>query len=175
MAIFEPLQKTYEDIVNRKCEGGVDSINKDLFIDIYTEAREKSFRPSVIQAGFKATDLVPLNSKEIYKRLSQRQEENSSDTQESELLESLAFKTFKTSRQLRDQIQLLKTTHQSLTTELRLRKLEKGFVTLEADNILLNQQNRLLFSENRVRKIKFSSRRLISNNDRLITKEAALI
>ena len=138
VSIFGPLQKAYGDIVNRKCEGGVDSINKDLFIDIYTEAREKSFRLSVIQARFKVTDLVSLNPEEVYKRLPQGQEEDSSDTQEPELPEPLAPKTPKTSRQLRDQIQLLKTTHQSPTTELRLRKLEKGFATLEADNILLN-------------------------------------
>lgn len=176
MACLGPLQKAYGDLVNRKSENGVDSINKGLFIDLYTEAREQTFRPKVIQAGFKATDLVPFNPQEVYKRLSQRQKDHSGTIPEPELPgERLSPKTPKTSQQLRDQIQLRKIIHQSPTTELRLRKPEKGFAQLQADNILLNQQNRLLFSENRVRKIKSSSRRLISNDGRLMTKEAALI
>ena len=137
--IFESLQKIYEDIVNRKCENKIDFINKDLFINIYTKAREKSFRLSVIQARFKVIDLVLLNSKEIYKRLFQGQKEDSFNTQELELLESLTSKTLKTSRQLRNQIQLLRTIYQSLIIELRLRKLEKEFIILETNNILLNQ------------------------------------
>ncbi len=70
VAIFGPLQKAYDNLVNRKCELGVDSINKNLFINLYTKVREYLFRPKVIKAGFKATGLVLFDPQEVYKRLS---------------------------------------------------------------------------------------------------------
>ena len=169
IAIFGSLQKAYGDLVTQKCENGVDSINKDLFISLYIEAREHTFRPTVIQAGFRATGLIPLDPQQVFKRLPQ--EERSTTP---ELLPKLlpdSSKTPKTAQQVRHQIEQFGT--RSGRSPL-LRKLEKGFAKVYADNILLNQQNRLLFSENRVRKLrKSTSKRLLSNDGRLMTKESA--
>ena len=73
------------------------------------------------------------------------------------------------------QIELLETLRDILTIEIRLRKLKKRFAKIYANNILLSQQNKLLFAKNRIRKIsKFKFYRLISSDDRLITKKVAL-
>ena len=127
--------------------------NKDLFINLYTEAREHAYGPKVIQTGFKITGLVPLNAQEVCKRLPQ---EDRSTTPEPELPElgRPSPKTPKNTQQLPLQIDLLGTVNQNPTSETRLCKFEKVFVKLHADNVLLNQQNLLLFSENRARKIR---------------------
>lgn len=96
-------------------------------------------------------------------------------------LESLAWSLSKppatpaTTDQMKLQIELLEALRGTPTTEIRLRKLEKWFAKIYANNILLSQQNKLLFAENRIRKIsKSKSHRLISSDGRLMTKEAAL-
>ena len=72
VAIFEPLQKIYDDLVSQESEAGIDSINKDIFINLYTEAREKAFTSNVIKAEFKATGLVSFNPQKVLKRFPDR-------------------------------------------------------------------------------------------------------
>lgn len=57
------------------------------------------------------------------------------------------------------------------------KKLEKGFASLEAQIAILTQQNRQLFAENRIckRSTSSKSRRLVSTEGRLLTKEDALL
>ena len=70
IVIFGFLQKIYGDLVNQKSELGVDFINKNLFINFYTEIREYIFRFTIIKIGFKIINLIFLNFEKIYKRLS---------------------------------------------------------------------------------------------------------
>ena len=106
VAIFEPLQKIYDDLVSQESEAGIDSINKDIFINLYTEAREKAFTPNVIKAGFKATGLVPFNPQEVLKRFPDR-----AITPEAQQLDANPRPTSKTpttNEQARREIELLK-------------------------------------------------------------------
>ena len=177
VAIFESLQKLYDDLITQKSETNIQLVNKNLFINLYTQAREKSFRPEIIKIDFSVTDLVSKDSKEIYKRLSQMTRVNTFEPQLKSLAslsKSLAISAI--TNQIKLQIELLETLRDTSTIEIRLRKLEKEFAKIYANNILLSQQNKLLFAKNRIRKIsKSKSHRLISNNSRLMTKKVALL
>ena len=131
--IFESLQKIYDDLVSQESEVGIDSINKDIFINLYTEAREKTFISNVIKAGFKATGLVSFNSQKVLKRFPNRA--ITSEAQQLDANPRSTSKTLITNEQARREIELLKSQCTSLSL-LRLSKLERDFIKIYVSNTI---------------------------------------
>lgn len=174
VAIFGPLQKKYEDFINKKCESNIKFINKNLFINLYTETREQTFRPTIIKIEFRTIELILLNPQKIYKRFFQKSQKDHFTTSRPKFFKSKRFssKIFVTIQQIRIFLDIIT---QNPLSQLRLIKLKKKIFKLYTDNVFLNQQNRLLFNKNRIKKIKFIFKKLIFNNDRLLIKKTSLI
>jgi len=69
---FAVLKRSYGRRVAEYTQLGIDSIEKDDFLDIFPEARADSFKESIIQSAFAATGLVPLDPDRVLSKLNIR-------------------------------------------------------------------------------------------------------
>jgi hypothetical protein len=66
------LKRSYGTRVAEYTRLGIDSIEKDDFLDIFPAARDDSFKESIIQSAFVATGLVPLDPDRVLSKLNIR-------------------------------------------------------------------------------------------------------
>lgn len=69
---FAVLKHSYGRRVAEYTRLGIDSIEKDDFLDIFPAARNDSFKESIIQSAFAATGLVPLDPDRVLSKLNIR-------------------------------------------------------------------------------------------------------
>lgn len=69
---FAVLKRSYGRRVAEYTRLGIDSIEKDDFLDIFPAARDDSFKESIIQSAFTATGLVPLDPDRVLSKLNIR-------------------------------------------------------------------------------------------------------
>jgi hypothetical protein len=69
---FAVLKRSYGTRVAEYTRLGIDSIEKDDFLDIFPAARDDSFKESIIQSAFAATGLVPLDPDRVLSKLNIR-------------------------------------------------------------------------------------------------------
>jgi hypothetical protein len=61
IGVFGPLKAAYREEVERLYRGGADTVGKQHFTSLYGPARERSFTPRNIKAGWSAAGLQPFN------------------------------------------------------------------------------------------------------------------
>jgi hypothetical protein len=61
IGVFSPLKVAYREEVERLYRGGANIIRKEHFTALYSPAREKSFTPKNIKAGWNKAGLYPFN------------------------------------------------------------------------------------------------------------------
>ncbi|KAJ5337526.1 zinc finger protein [Penicillium brevicompactum] len=69
---FAVLKRSYGRRVAEYTRLGIDSIEKDDFLDIFPAARNDSFKESIVQSAFAATGLVPLDPDRVLSKLNIR-------------------------------------------------------------------------------------------------------
>lgn len=69
VSCFSVLKQSYGTAVQEQMRAGINHVDKDDFLDLYLQARAKTYTLSTIQSGFKATSLVPFNPDEVLSRL----------------------------------------------------------------------------------------------------------
>lgn len=69
---FAVLKRSYGRRVAEYTRLGIDSIEKDDFLNIFPAARDDSFKESIIQSAFAATGLVPLDPDWVLSKLNIR-------------------------------------------------------------------------------------------------------
>jgi hypothetical protein len=72
VSVFAPLKSAYRDQVEILERGGVNTVGKQHFTSLYWPARERSFTPKNIRAGFVACGLFPstlTKYSEVYRSL----------------------------------------------------------------------------------------------------------
>jgi hypothetical protein len=69
---FAVLKRSYGSRVAEYTRLGIDSIEKDDFLDIFPAARDHSFKEAIIQSAFAATGLVPLDPDRVLSKLNIR-------------------------------------------------------------------------------------------------------
>jgi hypothetical protein len=69
---FAVLKRSYGTRVAEYTRLGIDSIEKDDFLDIFPAARDDSFKELIIQNAFAATGLVPLDPDPVLSKLNIR-------------------------------------------------------------------------------------------------------
>lgn len=66
---FSILKKAYRGLIGEEMRNGVNSIDKDDFLQIYPIARKTTFKASTIQNSFRGAGLVPLNADHVLEKL----------------------------------------------------------------------------------------------------------
>lgn len=66
---FAVLKRVYGALVMEEMRLGVNSIDKDDFIQLYPTAREAAFKAQTIQNSFKDAGLVPLDANHVLEKL----------------------------------------------------------------------------------------------------------
>jgi hypothetical protein len=66
---FPVLKKAYRGLIGEEMRNGVNSIDKDDFLQIYPIARKATFKASTIQNSFRGAGLVPLNANHVLEKL----------------------------------------------------------------------------------------------------------
>lgn len=66
---FSVLKKAYGGLIGEEMRNGVNSIDKDDFLQIYPIARKATFKASTIQNSFRGAGLVPLDANHVLEKL----------------------------------------------------------------------------------------------------------
>jgi hypothetical protein len=66
---FAVLKRSYGNRVTGYTQLGINSIEKDDFIDIFSKARGDAFKETIIRSAFAATGLVPFDPDRVLSRL----------------------------------------------------------------------------------------------------------
>jgi hypothetical protein len=66
---FSILKKAYGGLIREEMRNGVNSIDKDDFLQIYSIARKATFKASTIQNSFRGAGLVPLDANHVLEKL----------------------------------------------------------------------------------------------------------
>ena len=66
---FSILKKAYRRLIGEEMRNGVNSIDKDNFLQIYPIARKATFKASTIQNSFRGAGLVPLDANHVLEKL----------------------------------------------------------------------------------------------------------
>ncbi len=66
---FSPLKTAYGDLVRAKMLAGVNHMDKQEFLHIYPQARQRVFTSANIKSGFAATGLIPFDPNRVLSRL----------------------------------------------------------------------------------------------------------
>jgi hypothetical protein len=69
---FTVLKRSYGSRVTGYTHLGINSIEKDDFIDIFPQARDDAFKSTIIYSAFAATGLVPFNPDRVLSKLNIR-------------------------------------------------------------------------------------------------------
>jgi hypothetical protein len=69
VSCFSVLKRSYGLAVQEQIRAGINHIDKDDFLSLYSQARITTYTTSTIQSGFKATGLVPFEPDEVLSRL----------------------------------------------------------------------------------------------------------
>jgi hypothetical protein len=69
---FAVLKRSYGSRVTGYTRLGINSIEKDDFIDIFPQARDDAFKSTIIYSAFAATGLVPFNPDRVLSKLNIR-------------------------------------------------------------------------------------------------------
>jgi hypothetical protein len=69
VSCFSPLKQAYRKEIEKKMGLGINYINKDRFLTIYSSIRTKALNEKNIQSGFRATGLAPYNPEQVLSRL----------------------------------------------------------------------------------------------------------
>jgi hypothetical protein len=66
---FSVLKRLYGGAVSTMMRNGVNSIDKEDFLELIADARKGAFKPSTIQNSFLATGLAPFNPDKVLEKL----------------------------------------------------------------------------------------------------------
>ena len=66
---FSILKKAYGELIGEEMRNGVNSIDKDDFLQIYPITRKAAFKASTIQSSFRGAGLVPLDADHVLEKL----------------------------------------------------------------------------------------------------------
>jgi hypothetical protein len=69
VSCFSPLKQAYRKEVEKKMGLGINHIDKDEFLTIYSRVRTEALNEKNIQSGFRATGLVPYDPEQVLSRL----------------------------------------------------------------------------------------------------------
>ncbi|EAQ88445.1 hypothetical protein CHGG_05064 [Chaetomium globosum CBS 148.51] len=72
VSCFAVLKRTYGDLVKAKIALGVHHIDKPRFLELFLEARKKTFDTKNIASGFRAAGLLPFDPTQVLCRLQTR-------------------------------------------------------------------------------------------------------
>ncbi|EAQ93895.1 hypothetical protein CHGG_02130 [Chaetomium globosum CBS 148.51] len=72
VSCFAVLKRTYGDLVKAKIALGVHHIDKPRFLELFLEARKKTFNTKNIASGFRAAGLLPFDPTQVLCRLQTR-------------------------------------------------------------------------------------------------------
>lgn len=65
VSCFAGLKRSYGLKVQEEMRAGINHVDKDDFIGLYTKARTATYSSDTVRSGFKATGLVPFNPDEV--------------------------------------------------------------------------------------------------------------
>jgi hypothetical protein len=69
VACFAGLKRSYGAKVQEEMRAGINHVDKEDFLGLYTNARNATYTLATVQSGFRATGLVPFNPDEVLSRL----------------------------------------------------------------------------------------------------------
>jgi hypothetical protein len=69
VSCFSPLKQAYRKQVEKKMGLGINHIDKDEFLTIYSSVHTEALNEKNIQSGFRATGLVPYDPEQVLSRL----------------------------------------------------------------------------------------------------------
>jgi hypothetical protein len=162
VSCFSVLKRAYGDLVKAKMLVGVNHIDKPLFLELYYEAHKKTFTPSNIQSGFRATGLVPFNPDHVLSKLKvQVRTPSPLPTPEvAETVTSASVIPLKTPSNILELERLQKQGQlRTSPTDRALQKIAKGCHMAMHNAVLLSKENSQLRAENQRQKRKRAQRR----------------
>jgi hypothetical protein len=166
VAVFGPLKTAYREQVERLFRGGADTIGKQHFTLLYSQAREAAMTPRNIRAGWSKAGLFPLNPDRVLRVLAKPPDEagQSSSQAHAPSQADLPHMTPKTPtsvsglnvmRQKLDEILGAIDEHES---RLHIQKIVNAAKQSLTGCALLQEENQALIIQNREKKIRKSTK-----------------
>lgn len=158
VSCFAVLKRVYGDLVKAMIALGVYHIDKPRFLELFLEARKKTFSPKNITSGFRATGISPFDPDQVLRRL-QTKIRTPSPPPAPEQPPSLPLKTPANLFEL-DSLQR-KRQREISPTDQALQKIVKGCQIAMHTTVLLREENSRLRAENARQKRKRARRAFI--------------
>ena len=168
VSCFAMLKRTYGDLVKAMISLGVYHIDKPRFLELFLEAREKTYSTENIRSSFRATGLVPFDPTQVLCRL-QTKIRTPSPPPASNQPPSLPLKTPVNIVEL-DYLQR-KRQREISPTDQAFQKIIKGCQMAMDNVILLQEENSRLRAENARQKRKRTRRAFIQTGGTLTIGE----
>jgi hypothetical protein len=158
VSCFSVLKRAYGDLVKAKIALGVYHIDKPIFLELFLDARKKTFTSKNITSGFRATGLLPFDPSQVLRRL-QVKIRTPSPPLALEQPPSLPLKTPANILEL-DRLQKHRQKETS-PTDRALQKIVKGCQMAMHNAVLFHEENVRLRAENARQKKKRARRAFI--------------
>ncbi len=158
VSCFSVLKRAYGDLVKTMIVLGVYYVDKPRFLELFLEARKKTFSSKNIASGFRATGLSPFNLNQVLGRL-QTKIRTPSPPPAPQQVPSLPLKTPENAFEL-DYLQKRREREIS-PTDQTLQKIIKDCQMAMHNGVLLHKENSQLRAENAQQKKKRARRAFI--------------
>jgi hypothetical protein len=173
---FSPLKKYYGQLVADCMAAGINHIDKDDFLPMFTEARTRALSENNIQSGFAAAGLVPLTPEEVLSRLPAMPETPLEATPQSSQQSLITPQNvMQLQRQATTIKRLIKRRSKSppTPTDVALNKLVKGCaLAMQSAALLASENEKLRAANQRQAKKRHTSRTQLSRGGTLTRAEA---
>ena len=173
VGVFGPLKRAYGKLLEGRMKAGHNHIDKEDFLSLYPEAREKVFTSANIGQGFAGAGLKPFNKEQVLAKITFQLRTPTPPT-----LEDSAFSAFQTPQNAHQLDSKARSLQKSLSARrhnlssspvAHIHHLEKAAQMAMHTNCLLQQEIRTLRAENERKTKKKARRRAILGNDTLLS------
>ena len=166
VSCFAVLKRAYGDLVKSMIALGVYHIDKPRFLELFLEARKKTFTSKNIASGFRATGIFPFDPNQVLGRL-QTKIRTPSPPPAPEQPPSLPLKTPANLFEF----EYLQRRRETSPTGQSLQKMIKGCQMAMHNGILLQEENSRLRAENARKKKKQARRAFIQTGGTMSIEE----
>jgi hypothetical protein len=175
VSCFSPLKRAYGQEVQKQMTLGINHIDKDEFLTIYSRVRTAALSEGNIKSAFKATGLVPYDPEQVLSRLNTQMKTPTPPGTSHSSQASWATATPHNVRQVELQTEKIKgymrhrTQGSSSPTNRALNQLVKGCQMAMHSAALLAAENRELRAANEKQKRKRERRRAYIGQENALT------